>query len=423
MEYTEDSRPSAPRPRRHSRLAARAAFLAFFVLCAIAPAAAFASATDPYGIRVASFQKEENAGRQVRMLTAKGWPAFSRKIDLAGTGTWWRVYVGPYESLDAARRQAARLREAKLAGTVAIERTPPLPERTVRPAAPPPPAGHIQFTDSDAGKPSGAAAAAESPPCPDDACGPEPSAGAAPLWVQPETSSSAAAPVFPGRPKPAPRMDTAAPAGPAPETPPEEVVEEREPETASERPVAADRQLDGPGAAAPAPETVPAGRGTAEGPARAATATGTGRAAAPTAEPPAAEPSPPEPRPIAPVFPGDPVEARKYYEKANEYVAKGMLEIALVNYSRAIELDPSFAEAHNGRGVAYEAFQRVELAIADYDAAVRLKPAYGEALLNRGLACRKTGRFDQANRDLESACGLNNRRACEELAAMRGAGK
>jgi TPR repeat protein len=74
------------------------------------------------------------------------------------------------------------------------------------------------------------------------------------------------------------------------------------------------------------------------------------------------------------VLPGDRVEARKYYEKANEYVAKGMLEIAVTNYSRS----------------------------------------------NRALACRKSGRFDQARRNLQSACALKHRRACEMLAEMKG---
>jgi tetratricopeptide (TPR) repeat protein len=125
----------------------------------------------------------------------------------------------------------------------------------------------------------------------------------------------------------------------------------------------------------------------------------------------------------APAIPGDRIEARKSYDKANEYVAKGMLEIAVANYSRAIELDPSFAEAYNGRGVTYEAIQRSDLAISDYDAAVRLKPDYSEAIYNRALACRKSGRFDQARRNLESACALQHRRACELLAEMKGTRK
>jgi tetratricopeptide (TPR) repeat protein len=124
-----------------------------------------------------------------------------------------------------------------------------------------------------------------------------------------------------------------------------------------------------------------------------------------------------------PAPPSDPAEARQHFKKANEYVAKGMLEIAPLNYSRALELDGRFAEAYNGRGLAYEAFGRPELAIADYDAAIRLRPDYDTALFNRGLACRKTGRFDQARRDLESACALKNQRACEVLAAMKGSGK
>ncbi len=419
------------------------ALLVFFVSAPGTHAAAAAPASSgSFSIHISSYQQEINAIKHVRQLTAKGWPSFSRKVVLPRKGTWWRVYVGPYATQAEAEKQASRLKAKAVSQYSAIERTRPetakfpAPPPAAKPPAPPPteravPApkptapskGKIFFPDmtsTEPIRPVQATEAVRKPPAArpavpaatskpagsspagtrlDDVNRPEPGSKALPRLTDPPARTS--------QPAPPPALSV-------PDTP--AAVEERplRNEPAGKGSITwgdlqEDPVGDESGPTPPAPPERPVSPAPASEPAHRNPDTTSAQMV--------------EPQTTAPVLPGDRVEARKYYEKANEYVAKGMLEIAVTNYSRSIELDPTFAEAYNGRGLTYEAIQRSELAISDYDAALRLKPDYSEAIYNRALACRKSGRFDQARRNLQSACALKHRRACEMLAEMKGTRK
>lgn len=467
--------PQAPHPSRTGPLRAFLPWLwaALLLVPAWATGAVAAAAPpDPagsYSVHLASFRNADGAVKQVRELTRKGWPSFFRKTAVAGKGTWWRVYAGPYGSLAEAEKQAARLKRQGVSRYATVERT--APEAAKRPAAPtatpasvppastsgtvtaaPPPgtpaAGRIFFTDAAQVKPGRLPEAAEreAPARPAETAGQaEPSAPARPVDAagpaeppRPAKPASAAEPAEPPPVDPC-REDycgpgpgsaalfpdkgsaatAATPLAPHPSSPPAQPAA-AEAERKGERNEKAgditwrdlrEAPVRDEGAPAPVPEKPP---GAAAARPAAPEAPPAEKAGAAFREGPKVE---------APPVPGDRVEARKFVDKANGYVAAGMLELAVANYSRAIELDPAFAEAHNGRGLAYEALRRSELAIADYDAAVRLKPDYDEALLNRAFACSRTGRFAQARRDLESACALKNRRACGALEEMKGTGR
>ena len=64
----------------------------------------------------------------------------------------------------------------------------------------------------------------------------------------------------------------------------------------------------------------------------------------------------------------------------------GYLGLAIANYSRAIELDPSNALAYNKRGQAYYQQQIYSWAIADLNRNIELNPNYTDAYSNRGMA-------------------------------------
>ncbi len=87
-------------------------------------------------------------------------------------------------------------------------------------------------------------------------------------------------------------------------------------------------------------------------------------------------------------------------------------ENAIIAYSKAIELDGSYAEVYNNRGFAYHLTGRHDLAIADYDRAVAINPQYAEAYSNRGNAYYMLGRYDKARADYHRAAqtGANNDR-------------
>jgi len=66
-----------------------------------------------------------------------------------------------------------------------------------------------------------------------------------------------------------------------------------------------------------------------------------------------------------------------------------------VDYTRAIELDSSYADAYNNRGYTYYMQEEYELAIADYDRAIELDPKHPLAYANRVQATQKISLFDR----------------------------
>ena len=55
---------------------------------------------------------------------------------------------------------------------------------------------------------------------------------------------------------------------------------------------------------------------------------------------------------------------------------KGLANLAIKDYNKAIQLDPELAEAYCNRGVAYEHTGEFERAIADHTKAIELQPHY-----------------------------------------------
>ncbi len=132
-------------------------------------------------------------------------------------------------------------------------------------------------------------------------------------------------------------------------------------------------------------------------------------------------------------------EAIGYYNRGAALHSAGDLAGAIVAYTKAIELDAKYADAHNNRGVAYlsqrnfdEAFadfsrsielapsdaaynnrgsiyfsrHKFEEALADFSAGLKLKPS-PEGYLNRGMAQQQLKHEDLALADYDSAIKLN----------------
>ena len=84
----------------------------------------------------------------------------------------------------------------------------------------------------------------------------------------------------------------------------------------------------------------------------------------------------------------------------------GQFELSLNLLSRAISLNPDYAEALNNRGNVFKEIKRFDEAMADYDKAISLKPDYAEALNNRGIILKNLKRFDEAMADYDKAISL-----------------
>ena len=78
-----------------------------------------------------------------------------------------------------------------------------------------------------------------------------------------------------------------------------------------------------------------------------------------------------------------PVTAQDFLNDGDLAFGRGACDEAIADYSRAIQLDPTIAEAYNNRAYVYMAEQQFALALPDLDRAIALRPDYVNALMNR----------------------------------------
>lgn len=95
--------------------------------------------------------------------------------------------------------------------------------------------------------------------------------------------------------------------------------------------------------------------------------------------------------PPATVVPTPISQAPAALNTSADYMAQGDYDFdqknyaqAVKDYSRAIALNPGFAEAYNNRGYTYMTLENYPAALADFNQALTYRPAYVNALINRG---------------------------------------
>ncbi len=82
----------------------------------------------------------------------------------------------------------------------------------------------------------------------------------------------------------------------------------------------------------------------------------------------------------------DPTNADAYCNRGIVLIDLRQWDTAFASLNRAIELNPNHAEAHCNHGQLLAIVMRTEAAIASFDRAIALKPDYAEAFRNRGDA-------------------------------------
>jgi len=80
---------------------------------------------------------------------------------------------------------------------------------------------------------------------------------------------------------------------------------------------------------------------------------------------------------------------------------------AAEHISRALQIDPASAAAHNSLGEAYRRVGRLDLAVVCYQAALARMPDYAEAHFNLGGVLRRLGRVEEAASSYRSAVSFN----------------
>lgn len=92
-----------------------------------------------------------------------------------------------------------------------------------------------------------------------------------------------------------------------------------------------------------------------------------------------------------------------FYQALNEKDLNKQIEL----YTKAIELNPYFAEAYNNRGLAYDDKGDSDKAIEDFTKAIEMNSNYAEAYYNRGIAYAHKGELDNAIKDFTKPIELN----------------
>jgi tetratricopeptide (TPR) repeat protein len=78
-------------------------------------------------------------------------------------------------------------------------------------------------------------------------------------------------------------------------------------------------------------------------------------------------------------------EAVKFRNSGISHTRVREYELAIADYTKAIELDPTFADAFNRRGAVYVDTQKLDLAVADFTKSIELDTDVSIPYMNRGF--------------------------------------
>jgi len=98
--------------------------------------------------------------------------------------------------------------------------------------------------------------------------------------------------------------------------------------------------------------------------------------------------------------------ADAYIGRGIAYKSLGQHQLAIEDYSKAIRLQLDNAYAYNNRGVAYAELGQYQQAIEDYNKAINLKQDYATVYNNRGNVYVKLGQYQRAIEDFNVAISL-----------------
>ena len=103
---------------------------------------------------------------------------------------------------------------------------------------------------------------------------------------------------------------------------------------------------------------------------------------------------------VGTVYAQSPEEA---FNKGINYVEKGIPDEAIVEYNRAIEINPDRAEAYFNRAIAYRSKGNYDQAIADYSKFIEINPDFARGYRERAVSYLSKQDYDKAWEDVHKA--------------------
>lgn len=99
--------------------------------------------------------------------------------------------------------------------------------------------------------------------------------------------------------------------------------------------------------------------------------------------------------------------ATVYLDKGMALVEAKQFDEALVALTKAIDLDPTFSQAHMFRAIAYASLMKIKAFSEDIDTAIRLDDQNADALTLRGILKYNQRKYDAAIADLTASLELD----------------
>jgi Tfp pilus assembly protein PilF len=117
-------------------------------------------------------------------------------------------------------------------------------------------------------------------------------------------------------------------------------------------------------------------------------------------------------------------EAEKHFYQGIEYIRQNNTNAAIEEFTKAIEIDPSYSYAYYNRALEYYRIGELERCLADYNKAMELEPDNPYWTYERGYLHLKLGYREKAIIDLEKAIELglpadDKQQAEEALAELK----
>ena len=109
----------------------------------------------------------------------------------------------------------------------------------------------------------------------------------------------------------------------------------------------------------------------------------------------------------APVSTPKPPDFAFYQNRANANFVMGEYDAAIVDYNKAVELNPKESTIYFSRALAHFNNKSFSPAIADFDKVIELDPKEAMAYFKRGSALEKIGNFEKALSDYQKAVELD----------------
>jgi tetratricopeptide (TPR) repeat protein len=103
----------------------------------------------------------------------------------------------------------------------------------------------------------------------------------------------------------------------------------------------------------------------------------------------------------------NPRSVKAHNNLGNIYLGMGLADKAILNFSKAIQIDPRYAPAYNNRANALCSRGLYDLAVIDYTKAIEITPRSAELLYNRGLSHLMNKNYPAALEDLTSTIRIN----------------